>query len=231
VKDLLQYILDGLSIGSVYALITLGIVVIYRGTSNIKAAGQNRGKFFTTEAAYNVGCAHIAAHGFRKDAQRLVAHLMAEAIVDRFEMIEIEHQKGDLLTLSRLLFDQAPRRFLITAPIVQSSEQIGDRSGLVQQHHMHGAFCVWRWLGEGNAKRHQRQQRGERPAESAAQARPITGASRERLARFTRHRNRALQSRRATVEHPSTDAECRVKNRKRPQRMRKNTGYHKGHEH
>ena len=39
------------------------------------------------------------------------------------------------------------------------------------------------------------------------------------------------QSRLAIVEHPSTNAECRVKNRKRPQRMRKNTGYHKGHEH
>ena len=39
------------------------------------------------------------------------------------------------------------------------------------------------------------------------------------------------QSRLAIVEHPSTNAECRVKNRKRPHRMRKNAGYHKGHEH
>ena len=40
-----------------------------------------------------------------------------------------------------------------------------------------------------------------------------------------------LQSRLAIADHPSTDAECRVKNRKRAQRVRKNTGYHKGHEH
>jgi branched-chain amino acid transport system permease protein len=51
VKDLIQYILDGLSIGSVYALIALGIVVIYRGTSNINFA-QGEMALFSTLIAW-----------------------------------------------------------------------------------------------------------------------------------------------------------------------------------
>ena len=39
------------------------------------------------------------------------------------------------------------------------------------------------------------------------------------------------QSRLATVQHPGTDPERRVKDRKRPQRVRKDTGHHKWHQH
>jgi hypothetical protein len=40
-----------------------------------------------------------------------------------------------------------------------------------------------------------------------------------------------LQSHFAIVEHPGTDAECGVENRKHPQQMRENTSCHQGHKH
>jgi branched-chain amino acid transport system permease protein len=47
VSDLLQYVLDGLSIGSVYALVALGLVVIYRGTGHINFAQGEMALFST----------------------------------------------------------------------------------------------------------------------------------------------------------------------------------------
>lgn len=46
-KDLLQYVLDGLSIGSVYALIALGLVVVYRGTGHVNFAQGEMALFST----------------------------------------------------------------------------------------------------------------------------------------------------------------------------------------
>ncbi|MEP7204068.1 MAG: branched-chain amino acid ABC transporter permease, partial [Ilumatobacteraceae bacterium] len=46
-KDLLQYMLDGLSIGSVYALVALGLVVVYRGTGQINFAQGEMALFST----------------------------------------------------------------------------------------------------------------------------------------------------------------------------------------
>ncbi len=47
VQDLLQYILDGLSIGSIYALVALGLVVVYRGTGQINFAQGEMALFST----------------------------------------------------------------------------------------------------------------------------------------------------------------------------------------
>jgi branched-chain amino acid transport system permease protein len=47
VKDLLQYVLDGLSIGSIYALVALGLVVVYRGTGHINFAQGEMALFST----------------------------------------------------------------------------------------------------------------------------------------------------------------------------------------
>ena len=46
-REFLQYVLDGLSIGSVYALIALGLVVIYRGTGHINFAQGEMALFST----------------------------------------------------------------------------------------------------------------------------------------------------------------------------------------
>lgn len=46
-KDLLQYVLDGLSIGSVYALVALSLVVVYRGTGHINFAQGEMALFST----------------------------------------------------------------------------------------------------------------------------------------------------------------------------------------
>ncbi|HEY0519821.1 MAG TPA: branched-chain amino acid ABC transporter permease, partial [Ilumatobacteraceae bacterium] len=46
-QHLVQYVLDGLSIGSVYALIALGLVVVYRGTGQINFAQGEMALFST----------------------------------------------------------------------------------------------------------------------------------------------------------------------------------------
>ena len=46
-KHLVQYILDGLSTGSIYALIALGLVVVYRGTGHINFAQGEMALFST----------------------------------------------------------------------------------------------------------------------------------------------------------------------------------------
>jgi branched-chain amino acid transport system permease protein len=46
-KHLLQYIFDGLSTGSIYALIALGLVVVYRGTGHINFAQGEMALFST----------------------------------------------------------------------------------------------------------------------------------------------------------------------------------------
>jgi branched-chain amino acid transport system permease protein len=46
-QDFVQYVLDGLSIGSVYALIALGLVVVYRGTGHINFAQGEMALFST----------------------------------------------------------------------------------------------------------------------------------------------------------------------------------------
>ena len=47
VSDFLQYVLDGLSIGSIYSLIALGLVVVYRGTGHINFAQGEMALFST----------------------------------------------------------------------------------------------------------------------------------------------------------------------------------------
>jgi len=48
---LLQYILNGLSKGSIYSLIALGLVVIYRGTAHLNFA-QGEMALFATFGAW-----------------------------------------------------------------------------------------------------------------------------------------------------------------------------------
>jgi branched-chain amino acid transport system permease protein len=50
----LQYVFDGLSIGSVYALMALGLVIIYRGTGHLNFA-QGEMALFATYVVYQMG--------------------------------------------------------------------------------------------------------------------------------------------------------------------------------
>ncbi len=50
----LQYLFDGLSIGSVYALLALGLVIIYRGTGHLNFA-QGEMALFATYIVYQMG--------------------------------------------------------------------------------------------------------------------------------------------------------------------------------
>ena len=51
---LLQRLVDGLSYGSVYALIALGLVIVYRGTGHLNFA-QGEMALFSTYAVYQFG--------------------------------------------------------------------------------------------------------------------------------------------------------------------------------
>jgi branched-chain amino acid transport system permease protein len=50
----LQYLFDGLSVGSVYALLALGLVIIYRGTGHLNFA-QGEMALFSTYVVYQLG--------------------------------------------------------------------------------------------------------------------------------------------------------------------------------
>jgi len=50
----LQYVFDGLSVGSVYALLALGLVIIYRGTGHLNFA-QGEMALFATYVVYQMG--------------------------------------------------------------------------------------------------------------------------------------------------------------------------------
>ena len=77
--------------------------------------------------------AHVGGRGRGEHLERVVADGMAEAVVDRFELVEIEHQHADRLRLARALRDQRVGRFEKGAPVEQAGEQIGHRRGLVHQ--------------------------------------------------------------------------------------------------
>jgi branched-chain amino acid transport system permease protein len=53
-EDFLQYVFDGLSIGSVYALMALGLVIVYRGTGHLNFA-QGEMALFATYVVYQMG--------------------------------------------------------------------------------------------------------------------------------------------------------------------------------
>src|SRR3954469_1929427 len=38
IQDFLQYLFDGLSVGSIYSLLALGLVIVYRGTGHLNFA-------------------------------------------------------------------------------------------------------------------------------------------------------------------------------------------------
>lgn len=53
-EKFLQYLFDGLSVGSVYSLIALGLVIIYRGTGHLNFA-QGEMALFSTYVVYQMG--------------------------------------------------------------------------------------------------------------------------------------------------------------------------------
>ena len=53
-EEFLQYLFDGLSIGSVYSLLALGLVIIYRGTGHLNFA-QGEMALLSTYVVYQCG--------------------------------------------------------------------------------------------------------------------------------------------------------------------------------
>lgn len=58
------------------------------------AAGvvEHGGELLAAESAEQIGRAHRLARGFREDLQHTIAERVSEAVVDRFEMIEVDQQ-------------------------------------------------------------------------------------------------------------------------------------------
>ena len=88
-------------------------------------AGQHGDEFLAAEARDHVRCAHVAARGSGEHAQRLVADGMAEAIVDRLEVIEVEHQHAHRLALLGLARDELVGGGEEAAPVEQAGQLIG----------------------------------------------------------------------------------------------------------
>src|SRR5665647_1915582 len=61
---------------------------------------NDRGKFLAAQPADDIAGAHAFANGLGEYLQHTVADAMAKAVVDRLEMIEIEHQQLSLIHIS-----------------------------------------------------------------------------------------------------------------------------------
>src|SRR5262245_30041030 len=69
----------------------------------LQPSWNDRDKLFTTEPGDDVVGTRARSHDLSENTQNLVAHGVAETVIDRFEVIKIEHQQGHGLAASRLL--------------------------------------------------------------------------------------------------------------------------------
>ena len=114
--------------------------------------GQHHGEFLAAEPADQIGLAQTRARGLGEDLQHLVADRVAEAVVDRLEMIEIDQQHGDRAVARDLLLQQRLGVLQERAAIEQAGERVDHRGGLVAQF---GALLRHREQDEGGRDRHQ----------------------------------------------------------------------------
>jgi hypothetical protein len=63
------------------------------------AARHDGGELFAAETADHIGRAHAGACGVVQQVESLVADGVAESVVDRLEVVEIEQQHADRLRL------------------------------------------------------------------------------------------------------------------------------------
>src|SRR4029079_19369271 len=92
---------------------------------------QNDDKFFAAESADNVAFAKILLHCLRSAAQHDIAGLMAERVIEAFEMIDVQHQHGEHCALALAARHFPRQRFLEEATVVESCQGIAD--GLLAQ--------------------------------------------------------------------------------------------------
>src|SRR5262245_53815968 len=69
----------------------------------LQASWNNCDKLFTTEPGDDVIGTRARSHDLSENTQNFIAHGVAETVIDRFEVIKIEHQQGHGLAASRLL--------------------------------------------------------------------------------------------------------------------------------
>src|SRR5262249_863509 len=89
------------------------------------AARNDRYELLAAKSADDVICARARAHDLTEQAENIVACSMAEAVIDRFEMVEIEHQRRHWFTPFALLLAQCECVFHERAAIEQAGERIG----------------------------------------------------------------------------------------------------------
>ena len=81
-------------------------------------------EFLAAEPADEIGAAHDAAHALGEMLQHLVAGVMAVGVVDRFEMVDVEHHQRQRAALMRGLVEQSGEMRLEIAPIVEAGQRI-----------------------------------------------------------------------------------------------------------
>jgi branched-chain amino acid transport system permease protein len=151
VQDFVQYVLDGLSIGSVYALIALGLVVIYRGTGQINFAQGEMALFSTlvtwwlhdkgvplllaiaiSAALAFVGGALIEV-GLMRPAERLSAFAPVVIAIGLFQ---------GLNSLSGLLFPKAGQGLPFPSLFPNDPDDFWKKFGVVVRIERVGVFVV-----------------------------------------------------------------------------------------
>ena len=131
-----------------------GVAQAVRHQIGIVDAGirQHDDEFLAAEPPDQIGLAQVRLRGPGEDLQHLVADRVAEAVVDRLEMVEVDQQHADRTVARDLLLQQGLGVLQEGAAVEQAGERIDHRGGLVPQL---GALLRHREQDEGGRDRHQ----------------------------------------------------------------------------
>ena len=102
-----------------------------RGHALSDRARDDRDEFLTAEASDHVVLAHRGAGDRAEQAQRLIADRVSVAVIDRLEMVEVEHQHAHPPAALGLPRHHLAGRLEESAAVEQAGHRIGQRGLLV----------------------------------------------------------------------------------------------------
>jgi hypothetical protein len=94
-------------------------------------AGQHRGELFAAIARGQVaGAAHVLADHVADAGQEAVAGLVTEAVVQRLEAVEVDHQQAQRRGVAQCAVPLLVQRGVELAPVGQAGQGVGAGQGL-----------------------------------------------------------------------------------------------------
>ena len=93
----------------------------------MSVSGITMHEFLAAVAAGEIDVADRLADAQREFAQHVVAGVVAVAVVDRLEVVDVEHQHRDRLAARGRLLDQRRQMRFHVAAVEQAGERVGDR--------------------------------------------------------------------------------------------------------